>query len=91
MHIRQSLPVYPAARRPPGADISGCFTRCAGLLVVSHGILEVQTDSETTTLGEGESVKLPLRDKTALVAAASTDVLFFDRGLGNPKSGSCSK
>jgi hypothetical protein len=66
---------------PAGSEISRCFAGCSGMLLVSHGSLELRSQSGKTNLTEGESVPLPLPEPTELWPAEATDVLYFERRL----------
>lgn len=64
---------------PEGSEVSGCFSKCAGMLMVSHGTLEMRTGTGRACLTEGDSLKLPLREPTELWPGQATDILLFEK------------
>lgn len=64
---------------PCGRDVAGCFAGCSGLLMVTHGQLEVDTAGRRRVLGEGEAWVLPSDEPFQLWVHETTDVVFFER------------
>lgn len=64
---------------PCGRDVAGCFAGCSGLLMVTHGQLEVEAEGRRRVLHEGEAWVLPSGEPFHLWVEETTDVVFFER------------
>ncbi len=64
---------------PAGPDVSPCFAGCIGMVMVSHGLLEIETASGRRMLREGESRPLPPAEPSHVLARENTDVLLFEK------------
>jgi hypothetical protein len=67
---------------PRNGNISQCFANCTGMLLVSHGSLELRQGQARTKVAEGGCIELPLQEDAELWAGDATDVLFFERARG---------
>jgi hypothetical protein len=71
---------------PCGCDVAECFAGCAGLLLVSHGQLEIETTDGHRVLREGDSLPLPSAEALHLWASSEfTDVVFIEQRESGPK------
>jgi len=64
---------------PCGRDVGASFAGCSGLLMVTHGQLEVETAGLRRVVGEGEAWPLPTEEAFHLWVEDTTDVVFFER------------
>lgn len=66
---------------PRGRDVRACFAGCSGLLMVTHGQLELETAGVHRVVREGETWTLPADGAFRLWADDTTDVVFFERSV----------
>lgn len=64
---------------PKDCDLGKWFEGCSGMLMISHGALQLRTERGVDKLGEGDSIALPLKEGTQLTPEKGADVIFFER------------